>query len=144
MSESTIKNSTISLSRAPSVAGFASVVGRKEGEGPLRARFDEIVPDAHAGQKSWEQAESAMLRRALAEPCALLVLDEACAALALGMVDEALLKDAVQRRPAAREVCLTGRDPAPWMREAADYLTEMRCVRHPFAQGIAARRGVEF
>ena len=89
-------------------------------------------------------AHDAMLRRALAEPCDLLVLDEACAALALGMVDEALLKDAVQRRPAAREVCLTGRDPAPWMREAADYLTEMRCVRHPFAQGIAARRGVEF
>ena len=89
-------------------------------------------------------AHDAMLRRALAEPCDLLVLDEACAALALGMVDEALLKDAVQWRPAAREVCLTGRDPAPWMREAADYLTEMRCVRHPFAQGIAARRGVEF
>lgn len=89
-------------------------------------------------------AHDALLRRALAEPCDLLVLDEACAALALGMVDEALLKAAVQRRPAAREVCLTGRDPAPWMREAADYLTEMRCVRHPFAQGIAARRGVEF
>ena len=42
------------------------------------------------------------------------------------------------------EVVLTGRDPAPWMREAADYSTEMRCHRHPYARGVLAREGVEF
>lgn len=45
---------------------------------------------------------------------------------------------------AGREVVLTGRDPAPWMREAADYSTEMRCHRHPYARGVLAREGVEF
>ena len=62
-------------------------------------------------------------------------LDEACAAWQLGMVDEALLRRAVLEKPEAQEVVLTGRSPAPWMREAADYCTEMRCCRHPFHQG---------
>ena len=54
------------------------------------------------------------------------------------------LRRAVLERPAGREVVLTGRDPAPWMREAADYSTEMRCHRHPYARGVLAREGVEF
>ena len=43
-----------------------------------------------------------------------------------------------------REVVLTGRDPAPWMQEAADYSTELRAVRHPYTQGIPAREGIEY
>ena len=84
------------------------------------------------------------LRAALETPCDLLILDEACAAARLGMVEEDLLKKAVLDRPAGREVVLTGRDPADWMAEAADYLTEMRCEKHPFRRGIAARKGVEY
>lgn len=85
-----------------------------------------------------------LLRQALAGPCDLLVLDEACAACQLEMVDQALLQKAVLERPAGREVVLTGRDPADWMLQAADYATEMRCHKHPYEQGVAARRGVEF
>ena len=88
--------------------------------------------------------QDALLRRALAEPCDLLVQDEACAACSLGMVDQELLRGAVQNRPAGCEVVLTGRDPAEWMQNAADYITEMRAVRHPFEKGVAARRGVDF
>ena len=39
---------------------------------------------------------------------------------------------------------LTGRDPAPWLQDAADYSTEMRAHRHPYADGVAAREGVEY
>ena len=60
------------------------------------------------------------------------------------MVDKELLERAVRQRPAGQEVVLTGRVPAPWMLEAADYSTEMRCRRHPYEKGVAARRGVEF
>ena len=38
----------------------ASVVGRKEGEGPLGSMFDEIIEDPMAGMNSWEEAESCM------------------------------------------------------------------------------------
>ena len=88
--------------------------------------------------------QTAQLARALAGPCGLLVLDEACAAWELDMADKALLQKAVLERPAGREVVLTGRQPADWMRAAADYSTEMRCHRHPYERGIAARKGVEF
>lgn len=84
------------------------------------------------------------LRQALALPCDLLVLDEACAAWELEMVDPDALQSAVLERPAGREVVLTGRSPAPWMQEAADYSTEMRCHRHPFDKGTPARVGVEY
>ena len=57
---------TAALGDPPGVAGFASVVGKKEGEGPLAATFDHISQDDSFGERSWEKAESAMQRLALA------------------------------------------------------------------------------
>ncbi len=54
---------TISLDNAPGVLASASCAGKKEGEGPLARYFDYIAPDARCGEKSWEKAESALLRR---------------------------------------------------------------------------------
>ena len=87
---------------------------------------------------------NARLAEALQQPCDLLILDEICAARNSGMVDEALAKQAVLERPQHREVVLTGRNPETWMVEAADYITEMQPRRHPYEQGIPARKGIEF
>ena len=95
-------------------------------------------------QKNRAARQTELLRRALAAPCDLLVLDEACAAWTLDTVDRDLLRQAVLERPAGCEAVLTGRDPAPWMCQAADYSTEMRCHRHPFEQGVPAREGIEY
>ena len=81
------------------------------------------------------------LQAALARPADLLVLDEACAAWELDMVDRALLEQAVRSRPQSLEVVLTGRHPAPWMEKLADYSTEMRCHRHPYARGHRRTQG---
>lgn len=87
---------------------------------------------------------NARLAEALQQPCDLLILDEICAARNSGMVDEALAKQAVLERPQHREVVLTGRNPEAWMVEDADYITEMQPRRHPYEQGIPARKGIEF
>lgn len=87
---------------------------------------------------------NARLAEALQQPCDLLILDEICAARNSGMVDEALAKQAVLERPQHREVVLTGRNPEAWMAEAANYITEMQPRRHPYEQGIPARKGIEF
>ena len=58
-------------------------------------------------------------------------------------MEEQLLKVAAARAKTA-EVVFTGREPAEWMQAAADYSTEMRAVRHPYAQGVTAREGVEY
>ena len=57
---------TVALAHPPAVAGFASVVGKKEGDGPLADTFDFISQDDTFGEKSWEKAESAMQKLALA------------------------------------------------------------------------------
>ena len=97
-----------------------------------------------ADKAAAREASARALGQALAEPFDLLVLDEACAALKSSILDEALLRRAVAFAKNGREVVLTGRDPAPWLQEAADYSTEMRAHRHPYADGVAAREGVEY
>lgn len=49
---------TFSLISKPGIKGYASVVGKKEGEGPLKNKFDKVFEDGTVGEKSWEKAES--------------------------------------------------------------------------------------
>ncbi|MBR4307954.1 MAG: stage V sporulation protein AD, partial [Oscillospiraceae bacterium] len=49
----------------PSILSYASVVGKKEAEGPLGRSFDLSTENGHFGQSSWEKAESHMQRTAL-------------------------------------------------------------------------------
>ena len=56
---------TVAFADPPAIAGYASVVGKKEGEGPLAAWFDQIGSDDTFGEKSWEKSESAMQKLAL-------------------------------------------------------------------------------
>ena len=106
------------------------------------AKFTWLMDEAD--KAAAREASARALGQALAEPFDLLVLDEACAALKSGILDEALLRRAVAFAKNGREVVLTGRDPAPWLQEAADYSTEMRAHKHPYTDGIAAREGVEY
>ena len=41
----------------PVITAWASVAGKKEGEGPLSGTFDIISEDTYFGQKTWEQGE---------------------------------------------------------------------------------------
>ncbi len=54
---------TVALSQPPIIVNTASIVGQKEGEGPLHSSFDEILNDDKLGQDSWEKAESALQKR---------------------------------------------------------------------------------
>ncbi len=77
-------------------------------------------------------------------PGRLLVLDEVCAALEQKVLEEELLWKVILRKPSNTEIILTGRHPAEWLKEAADYVTELKEVRHPYRDGLAARKGIEF
>ncbi len=57
------------LSSRPTVLGYAAVVGKKEGEGPLGRVFDAVFDDTTMGEKTWEKAESAFQKRSV-YPCA--------------------------------------------------------------------------
>ena len=64
-----IGKQTLALSDAPAVEGYAAVVGKKEGDGPLGKRFDLISEDSYFGEGSWEKAESHMLRQCFSLAC---------------------------------------------------------------------------
>lgn len=74
----------------------------------------------------------------------LLILDEIVSACNRGVVPETLVTDFLRCKSQQLEVVLTGRDPSPGLTELADYITEMRKLRHPFDRGIPARKGIEF
>ena len=48
----------------PLITAAASLVGKKEGEGPLGRYFDQIEADSMLGKKTWEEAESELQTRA--------------------------------------------------------------------------------
>lgn len=56
---------TLKFTERPSIIGHAAVVGKTEGEGPLREEFDRIFEDDTLGQKSFEKAESALQMEAV-------------------------------------------------------------------------------
>lgn len=47
------------------IKATASIAGHKEGEGPLKEYFDEVLPDSLDGEKTWEKAESRMIKKSL-------------------------------------------------------------------------------
>jgi cob(I)alamin adenosyltransferase len=74
----------------------------------------------------------------------LLVLDEILASCNYGMVREDDVAEFLRNRPAEMEVVLTGRDPSDRLIALADYVSEIKMVKHPYTQGIGAREGIEY
>lgn len=74
----------------------------------------------------------------------LLILDEILAAGRSGLVDREGINAFLEAKPFGLEIVLTGRNPWEELLARADYITEMRCVRHPYEMGIGAREGIEY
>ena len=89
----------------------------------------------------------------------MVVLDEITYPLNWGLIDVSLFKDLVWKMKALYngrsgdsgeeslsriELVLTGREPDRFILENADYITEMKKLRHPFDRGIQARKGIEY
>ena len=119
------------------------LTGGKSGEvGKAGQKFVFQMNDAEKAATRALQNEN--LRAAMAESADLLLLDEAGSAWELDMVDKELLQSAVLHRPDGQECVLTAHAAPQWMLDAADYSTEMKCCRHPYQKGIAARQGIEY
>ena len=73
----------------------------------------------------------------------LAVCDELVGACALGLVPEEQVLDFLKDKPTHTEVVLTGRDPSQALLDLADYVSEIKKIKHPFDRGLAARIGIE-
>ena len=83
------------------------------------------------------------VRMASEEHAFLLVMDEFMAAYNHGMIDQTKALAFLKEKPEGLEVALTGRDPAPELLALADYVSEIRKIKHPFDEGLNARKGIE-
>lgn len=104
-----------------------------------KGRTDEAaVRSAIAG--TFEAAAA----RAVAGNVDLFVLDEVMSAVNGGWLGLEKVVGFLRDKPAGMEVVLTGRDAPVELVEAADYVTEMLKIKHPFDGGATAREGVEY
>ena len=74
----------------------------------------------------------------------LIILDEINYAVKFGLVDAVQISELLEIRPPELHLVFTGRDALPELIDAADLVTEMKLVKHPFRKGIAAQAGIEF
>jgi len=74
----------------------------------------------------------------------LVVFDEALDVIKMGMLDEWSVRDLLEKKPEQLEMVFTGRGAPEWFLEKADYVTEMKKIKHPFDLGIKARKAIEF
>lgn len=74
----------------------------------------------------------------------MLVLDEVMSAVNGGWIPVDDLLAFLDERPVGLEVVMTGRSAPVELVAAADYVTEMLKIKHPYDAGAGARRGIEF
>lgn len=111
---------------------------------PDTIKFIFTMTDEEKAQTRADTTATFLQAAELAKDCDLLVLDELCGALSTGMLSLQTVLDFLDSRPDNLEVVITGRDPDPQLVERADYVTEMKKIKHPFDNGVNARKGVEW
>ena len=96
--------------------------------------------DVAAAQKAWEMA-----KEMIADPSyGMVILDELNIVLRYDYLDLQEVIDGLAARPEMLHVVVTGRNAKDELIEAADLVTEMEQVKHPFRSGVKAQIGVEF
>jgi cob(I)alamin adenosyltransferase len=132
----------------------------KTGEGAAFGRFPEIThvvagdgftwetqnraEDIARTRAGFERAKTMILGTPDAPPFDLVVLDELNIVLKYDYLPLQEVLDVLRQRPEAQSIVVTGRDAPPELVAIADTVTEMTPVKHAYAAGIRARKGVEF
>ena len=114
------------------------------GEAVFLQRFtwetQDRARDIAAAERAWSEAQTMM-----GDPdLDLVVLDELNVVLRYEYLALQPVLAAVAARPAHQHVVITGRNAPQGLIDAADLVTEMTLVKHPFRSGIKAQPGIEF
>lgn len=74
----------------------------------------------------------------------MVIVDEFNSAYRYELMDRELAQKLIFDGLKSAEVILTGREPNKIFTDAADYISEIQCIKHPYEKGITARKGIEF
>jgi cob(I)alamin adenosyltransferase len=116
-------------------------VMRQMGRGFVKVGGAETDPeDVRLVEEAWAEAREAIY----SGEWDMVVLDEINYAIGYGMLDPAVVAEALKGRPEMVHVILTGRNAHPVLVDLADTVTEMREVKHAYQKGVLAQRGIEY
>ncbi len=74
----------------------------------------------------------------------MIVLDEFNCAYRFGLMNCRRARDLIVNGRESAELILTGRDPDDEFIRLADYVSDIKCVKHPFEKGVPSRKGIEY
>ena len=114
----------------------------RTGTGFYKIMGDKLPEEAHR-----QAAHEGLLlarEKLLSGSYRLVILDEINNAVHTGLLAVAEVIDLLADKPDHVDLILTGRDAAPEILERADLVTEMRDIKHPFQQGILAKKGIDY
>lgn len=115
------------------------VVFKAMGEG-FTWETQDRARDVAAAERAWAEAQ-----RLMDDPSfAMIILDELNVVLRYGYLPVEPVLAAFKARPVHQHVVVTGRNALEPLLAAADLVTEMTMVKHPFREGVKAQPGVEF
>ena len=108
--------------------------------------FVRILNDNKPFEDHVQAAKAALefVRENLESDYDIIILDEINVAIYEGLVSTEEVLEVAQSRPKHLHLVLTGRYAPQEIIEAADLVTEMREIKHPFQQGILAQPGVDY
>ena len=135
-----MKDNSTSERRLLSLSDNVTIV-----DGLAEEKFSfQMTPEEKEERRAYYAGQlKAVTRKACEEHYDVLFLDEVIYTIRAGLLDETLVLDFLMKKPARLEVILTGQEPSQALIEAADYVSEIRKVKHPFDRGIPARKGIE-
>lgn len=101
---------------------------------------DDLDRDKKAAIQAWEQSK-VLIQDAIHD---VVVLDEITYALNYSFIELQDVLQALSLRPLMKHVIITGRNCPKEIIEAADLVTEMKVLKHPYHSGIRAQKGIDF
>ena len=115
-------------------------------EVPSKVKFSfQMSEEEKAAAKTENTARLSAAKEAAASGAYdVLLLDEVIYAVNAGLLDEELLLRFLKEKPADLEVILTGQQPGQALLSLADYVSGIHKIKHPYDQGVKARKGIEY
>lgn len=86
----------------------------------------------------------AIIKAARNQEYDLIIFDEITYPYQWELMDNEKFRDFLLSEHGRIEIVCTGRNPDAFFLECADYITEMKCIRHPYTKGVQAREGIEY
>ena len=96
--------------------------------------------DIEAAESAWERAKNMIMD----DEHDLVLCDELNIVLRYDYLPLQDVLDTLAQKPPMKHVIITGRNAKEGLMEAADLVTDMTMVKHPFRQGVKAQKGIEF